>query len=128
MDVASRYRSVPVPVANNVLRTLKLTDHLSRSYYRDGLSIGLYVGYHAVQRQGSNIHSPLHCLPGGGWSILDRQRVLMPGRPSAGHINRLLIGSGEQRQLVYYWYQGRGRVIADEVAAIWYQLRDIVLR
>ncbi len=123
------YRSYPVPVSNEALRALKLTDHLSRAYNKqNGVPIGVYVGYHGVQRQGTSIHSPLHCLPGAGWSILERRRIPMPGDPVGRSINRLLIGSGEERQVVYYWYQGRGRVIADEFAAYWYQLQDIALR
>jgi len=122
------HRSRPVPVSNQALRALKLTDHLSRVYNQNGISIAVYVGYHGIQRQGTSIHSPLHCLPGGGWSILERRRVPLPGDPERRSINRLLIGSGEQRQIVYYWYQGRGRVIADEFSAYWYQLRDVALR
>ncbi len=122
------FQSRSIPVSNQTLRTLKLTDYLSRSYHRDGVPIGVYVGYHGVQRQGTNIHSPLHCLPGAGWSVLDRQSIPMPGDPNGKSINRLLVGSGEKRQIVYYWYQGRGRVITDEFAAYWYQLQDIALR
>ena len=122
------FQSHSIPVSNQTLRTLKLTDYLSRSYHQDGVPIGVYVGYHGVQRQGTNVHSPLHCLPGAGWSVLDRQSIPMPGDPHGQSINRLLVGSGEERQIVYYWYQGRGRVIADEFAAYWYQLQDIALR
>ncbi len=124
----ANFQSRSIPVSNQALRTLKLTDYLSRSYHQDGVPIGVYVGYHGVQRQGTNIHSPLHCLPGAGWSVLDRQSIPMPGDPYGQSINRLLVGSGEERQIVYYWYQGRGRVITDEFAAYWYQLRDIALR
>ena len=124
----AEYQSRPSPVSNEALRLLKLTDYLSRVYFKDGFPIGVYLGYHGVQRQGSNLHSPLHCLPGGGWSILERARVPLPGNSGDQHINRLVIGSGEERQLVYYWYQGRGRVIASEWAAYWYQLQDIALR
>ena len=121
------FQSRPVPVSNQALRTLQLTDHLSRSYHKDGVQIGVYIGYHGVQRQGTSIHSPLHCLPGSGWSVLDRKTIPMPGDPEQS-INRLVVGSGEQRQIVYYWYKGRGRVITDEFAAYWYQLQDIALR
>ncbi len=122
------FQSRSIPVSNQALRTLKLTDYLSRSYHQDGIPIGVYVGYHGIQRQGTSIHSPLHCLPGAGWSVLESRRIPMPGDPKGRSINRLLVGSGEERQVVYYWYQGRGRVITDEFAAYWYQLQDIALR
>ncbi len=122
------FQSRSIPVSNQALRTLKLTDYLSRSYHQDGIPIGVYVGYHGIQRQGTSIHSPLHCLPGAGWSVLESRRIPMPGDSKGRSINRLLVGSGEERQVVYYWYQGRGRVITDEFAAYWYQLQDIALR
>ncbi len=124
----SGFQSRSITETNQALRTLKLTDYLSRCYHRDGIPIGVYVGYHGIQRQGTSIHSPLHCLPGAGWSVLESRRIPMPGDPKGRSINRLLVGSGETRQVVYYWYQGRGRVITDEFAAYWYQLQDIALR
>ena len=125
--VVSGYTSSPLPVSNEALRKLQLTDHLSRVYANDGQRIAVYIGYHGLQRQGSNIHSPLHCLPGGGWTVLEKTRVPLPGHPDGPQVNRLIIGYGENRQLLYYWYQGRNRVIADEFKAILFQLRDIAV-
>ncbi len=119
-----------VPVSNQALRILKLTDYLSRNYNResDGRLINLYVGYYAKQRQGSVIHSPSHCLPANGWFIEERQRVPMPGHRDGALINRMVAGNGDQRQLVYYWYQGRGRIVDDEFMAVLYRAGDAMLR
>ena len=39
----------------------------------------------------------------------------IPGLPQDGaKAKRLVIAKGEARQLVYYWYQSRGRVIAED--------------
>ena len=93
-----------------------------RRHTEDPATVGLYIGYHASQVRragggvgGSMIHPPAHCLPGSGWDIIGSQVVLLdvPGLPGApAEVNRLIIAKGEQRQLVYYWYQERGRVIA----------------
>jgi EpsI family protein len=43
-------------------------------------------------------------------------------------VNRALIELGDQRQLVYYWFQQRGRVIDNEFAVKWYLFADAVFR
>jgi len=43
-------------------------------------------------------------------------------------VNRYLIRKGTERALVLYWYQGRGRVQANEYRVKWDLLRDAVLR
>jgi EpsI family protein len=119
--------STTVEVSNKALAVLDLTDYLSRNYFVDGEPVNVYVGYHGSQRRGSIIHSPRHCLPGNGWVILDRSTVPMPGAEHV-QINRMEVAIGEQRQLVYYWYQGRGRIIADEYVSALYRSMDVALR
>jgi EpsI family protein len=107
-----------------VERTLGVTDYLICEFSRGGEPINVYVGYHEsqVRRQGGGgretvIHPPKHCLPGSGWDIVEHDLVPIsfPGLPErpAG-VNRLVIAKGEDRRLVYYWYQSRGRVIAED--------------
>ncbi len=43
-------------------------------------------------------------------------------------VNRYLLQNGDQRALVLYWYQGRGRVQASEYMVKWDLLRDAALR
>mgnify|MGYP003620593321 FL=1 len=84
--------------------------------------VGLYVGYHASQvgtEDGgeTRIHPPAHCLPGAGWNIIRSEDVPLdlPGLPGApAEVKRVVIAKGDARQLVYYWYQERGHVIADD--------------
>ena len=93
-------------------------------------SVGVYVGYHETQVReegggaGENsIHPPKHCLPGSGWDIIGHKvvEVDLPGLPQRpARVNRLLIAKGEARQLVYYWYQTQGRVIAEDWRKIMY--------
>jgi EpsI family protein len=39
-------------------------------------------------------------------------------------LSRLVISKGESRQLVYYWFAQRGRVITNEYLAKWYLFLD----
>jgi EpsI family protein len=105
---------------------LGVTDYVICTFSRadTGEQIGVYLGYHAsqVRKEGGGsqenmIHPPAHCLPGSGWDIiaLDRVPLDIPGLPGApAQVNRLIIAKGEARQLVYYWYQERGKVIAED--------------
>ena len=92
--------------------------------------VGVYLGYHATQirEEGggsdeNSIHPPAHCLPGSGWEIvrLETVEVDLPGLPqSPTRVRRLLIAKGSSRQVVYYWYQQAGRVIAEDWEKILY--------
>jgi EpsI family protein len=42
-------------------------------------------------------------------------------------VNRYLLKNGAQQAVVYYWYQGRGRVVASEYLVKWDLLRDAAL-
>jgi exosortase D (VPLPA-CTERM-specific) len=124
----------------DVIDALGLSDYIVTDYFRDGRAdmpaVNLYVGYWANQSVGSAAHSPANCIPGGGWLIIDRKTVTLPGEggyagktggESAGlAVNRLLIGRGDQRQLVYYWFDQRGRDLTSEWAVKWYLLHDRV--
>jgi EpsI family protein len=110
----------------DILANLGVTDYLICDFVREEPAgrVGVYVGYHQSQVRkegggagGGQIHPPSHCLPGSGWDIIasSKRRVEMPGLPDGGaEVNRLVIAKGDARQLVYYWYQERGRVIADD--------------
>lgn len=87
----------------------------------------VYVGYYRDQAQGTTIHSPKNCLPGGGWEPLTSGRIMIPAGTGAVEVNRYLIGNDQARALVLYWYQGRGRVAASEYAVKWHLLRDKAL-
>jgi EpsI family protein len=53
----------------------------------------------------------------------------MPGLPDPdGTAKRLVIARGKSRQLVYYWYQSRGRVISQDWQKIVYVGWDRALR
>jgi EpsI family protein len=107
------------PIAARILETLAVTDHVSRVYRAPGrLPVDLYIGFYGSQRTGATYHSPRNCMPGSGWQFLESATVRVAGpdgRPVT--VNDILIGKGTERLVTYYWYQDRGRVIADEYEA-----------
>ena len=105
------------PLADDIVAQLGVDDYISRRYVRDAATpIMLYVGYYASQRQGDTIHSPRNCLPGAGWQPVSSERVTIDAGGTPIPVNRYLIQNGLDRQAVVYWYQGRGRVVANEYA------------
>jgi exosortase D (VPLPA-CTERM-specific) len=114
------------------LDQLKLDDYLMADYSNGiGRRINMYISYYNSQRKGEAVHSPRSCLPGGGWQLKGfGQRTLpqvtLEGRPL--RVNRTVIELGNQRQLVYYWFQQRGRVVTNEFAVKWYLFWDALTR
>jgi exosortase D (VPLPA-CTERM-specific) len=114
------------------LEKLKLDDYLLANYVNDsGQSINLYIAYYNSQRKGEAVHSPRSCLPGGGWQLREFDQhtlrdVRMNGQPL--RVNRTLIELGDQRQLVYYWFEQRGRIVTNEFAVKWYLFWDALTR
>jgi exosortase D (VPLPA-CTERM-specific) len=114
------------------LDQLKLDDYLLADYVNgNGQAVNLYMSYYNSQRKGDAVHSPRACLPGGGWQLRDfDQRTLssvnIDGQPL--RVNRTLIELGNQRELVYYWFQQRGRVVTNEFAVKWYIFWDAITR
>lgn len=107
-------------LSNDVLDQLKLSDYLLRRYaHAEGESLWLYIGYWDTQRRGAQIHSPKHCLPGGGWNPLEAERVNVPissGGDTIG-VNRYLLQKGSSFLLVAYWFQTQGEAISSELDA-----------
>ena len=96
-----------------------------------GRHVNLYIAYYNSQRKGEAVHSPRSCLPGGGWQMRDFGQRELPAIVVGGQplrVNRTLIELGDQRQLVYYWFQQRGRVITNEFAVKWYLFWDAITR
>jgi EpsI family protein len=116
------------------------TDYLFRSYDAPAPSpkteaavaselppFSVYVGYYDGQSKGKTIHSPKNCLPGSGWEALGSSVASVDTPTGTVEVNRYLLQNGDERALVLYWYQGRGRVQANEYMVKWDLLRDAAL-
>jgi|BarGraIncu00222A_1022003.scaffolds.fasta_scaffold83476_2 EpsI family protein len=121
------YRTVAeIPFDQNTLKVLGVTDYLNRVYLspNDG-ELGLYVGYFRTQRTGATIHSPKNCLPGAGWQPMvseTHQLALDDGRKVP--INLYVIRKDLDQEIVLYWYQSHGRVVASEYWGKFYMVYD----
>ncbi|OGP76172.1 MAG: EpsI family protein [Deltaproteobacteria bacterium RBG_16_49_23] len=85
--------------------------------YKDpqGKEASLYIAYFDSQKYGSQIHSPKHCLPGGGWNIVRREKqefVFPEGQKLK--LNRMLISDGKDSQLMYYCFLTRSGILTNE--------------
>lgn len=100
-----------------VERILGADDYLHRRYAAaDGSIVDLFVGYYRSQRQGDAIHSPRNCLPGAGWRPVEAGTTILTLDGRRAEVNRYIVERGGDRQAVLYWYQGRGRIVANEYA------------
>ncbi len=122
-------RAEDLVVPDDQVRIAGMTSYVNRVFYRDTLpAYSMYVGFYDSQSQGKTVHSPKNCLPGAGWEAMDASTVTLTaanGREAT--VNRYLIANGNMQALVYYWYQGRGRVAHNEYLVKWDLLRDAAL-
>ena len=111
---------------------LRADDYVMRNYVLpNGRMAAFYVGYYATQRNGATYHSPLNCLPGSGWIMSEPGsiRITPGGGAPAFEANRYIIQrNGGDRQLLVYWYQGRGRAVASEYWGKIYTVFDSMRR
>lgn len=117
---------------SDIVAILGVDEYINRAYFdpsgRIPAPVSLYVGYYKSQREGDTIHSPLNCIPGSGWQPVSaaRPQIAVPGAPSPITVNRLLIEKGIDRQVVVYWYQAHGRVVASEYWSKMFMVYDAV--
>ncbi len=108
---------------------LKTSDYVMRYYEKDGRIANFYVGYYVSQKTGATYHSPQNCLPGSGWAMIDPEMVEIH-TPSGKTFtaNRYIIENGKYKEVMIYWYQGRGRAVASEYYDKVYTVVDSVMR
>ena len=105
-------------------------NYLLRRYLDDdGRRWDLFVAFYGRQASGSSIHSPRNCLPGSGWEPVQHDRIVVESRLGSGSVNRyVVVHQSGARALVFYWYQGRGRIAASEYKVKWDLVRDAIVR
>ena len=82
--------------------------------------MNLFAAYYDNQTEGSGIHSPEVCLPVGGWEVfsIDPTPVSLPGTVYGDFtVNRAVIQKGLSKQLVYYWFEQRGKRMTNDYLA-----------
>ncbi len=112
------------------LTALRPDSYLLRTYESEHLPrLDLYIAFYGRQASGSSVHSPRNCLPGSGWEPVQHDRLAIETSLGRGTVNRYVVEhESGSRALVFYWYQGRGRVEASEYRVKWDLVRDALLR
>ena len=108
-----------------VIENAGMDSYLMRFFQDEsGYTLGLYIGYYQIQTEGHIIHSPKHCLPGSGWNTIKAGSL----QTSSNSINQWVMQKGDEKQLVHFWYHGRGRVIANEYIDRMLMIFDSIFR
>jgi exosortase D (VPLPA-CTERM-specific) len=123
----------PDSLNNQQLDSLKLDDYVLIDFRSEKYSVpvNFYVAYYASQRKGESAHSPQTCIPGGGWEITELTQRPISGFDLNGSplvVDRVIIQKGEIKQLVYYWFQQRGRIMTNEYVVKWNIMVDALRR
>lgn len=124
-------------IEQDVLDVLKADDILNRIYCNSalpdcaktgqGVAANLFVAAFRTQRTGKAPHSPKNCLPGSGFvPISSGDLAIDVGLAAPIVVNRYVVASGSQRDLVLYWYQSRDRVVANEYKAKFWVMVDAI--
>lgn len=116
------WRADIVPMDPSVAEVLNADDTIVANVStEDGRYFNIYLAYLLERGDGRAWHSPRQCIPGGGWQIASHdvlKNTIADG--TVINYNRLVIENRNHRQVVYYWYDQRGRDIANEfVMKIW---------
>jgi exosortase D (VPLPA-CTERM-specific) len=127
------WSGVPTPLDPVVERVLNADDYLSAYYRRPDAEEGVdfFVSYYLRQTEGKAIHSPEVCLPGAGWEVfrIEPVEVTLPEGPVPSlRVNQAVIQKGLDKQLVWFWFEGRGRRLTNDFAAKFHMLADNAVR
>jgi EpsI family protein len=123
-----------IPLTDDTLEVLGKGDFLNRVYSMEPQAgdsseppISLFIGYFASQRTGQTMHSPQNCLPGAGWTF-DSQTYgdIQDINGKTYKVGEYVIGNGDVKQFVIYWYQAHGRSIPNEYVAKGYMVADAI--
>jgi exosortase D (VPLPA-CTERM-specific) len=120
------WSGVSETLAPDIEQVLGADDYVNATYYSAadsaaaGGMVNFFVAYYDKQTEGSGIHSPEVCLPTGGWEVFS----ITPHRVDMGdtaygsfEVNRAVIQKGTSRQLVYYWFEQRGKRMTNDYLA-----------
>lgn len=122
------YRVEDKKISDEERRVAAMTSYVVRVYSRDSVpAFTTLVAYYDRQARGKSIHSPRNCLPGAGWEVLSGGTATVNATSGRYTVNRYILKNKGSRAVVYYWYQGRGRIVASEYAVKWNLLKDAAL-
>lgn len=125
-DIAGYHRIDEGTISDDIQAVLKADDYVLRRYAGNAGAVDVFIAYYEHQRAGESMHSPKNCLPGSGWNPVLNDYVSIGTLPNGKEAiaNRYVIEKESQRDVVVYWYQSNGRVIANEYWGKFYLVTD----
>jgi exosortase D (VPLPA-CTERM-specific) len=114
-----------------IIEELDFTDYITADYVNPSQrTVSFYTAFYESQSKGESIHSPESCLPGGGWVSEQSGELEIPlGLQNRSiRVNRTVIRMGDYKQLVYYWFPSRGRILTNAYELKLYTFWDALTR
>lgn len=116
------WRGRPRALEPEVEAVLGASDYIDITYSAPGTAapVNFFAAWYVKQTEGSGIHSPEVCLPVGGWEVfaLTTVPVTIPGTVYGDFtVIRAVIQKGLSKQLVYYWFEQRGKRMTNDYLA-----------
>lgn len=110
------WTSHPAPALDpDVARVLAANQYVHRYYTRGTAIIELDLAYYSRPRAGASMHSPLNCLPGNGWEVLERKVVPIAIDSGPVDVRQVVVARAGRRFAITYWFQNRGGLVASEL-------------
>jgi EpsI family protein len=72
------------------------------------------VAYYERPQAGAAMHSPLNCLPGNGWQVIESHTTPVRAGDRTWDVRRLVIDRKGYRIAMAYWFQNDGGVVGNE--------------
>ena len=117
-------------LSEQIIKAIGVDDYIDCNYASpDGIIVNLYVSYFDGKKGG--YHSPRNCLPGSGWNVANIKPLKLNIHDSETkpvQVNLMTVQKGIDKQVVIYWYQNRGRIIASEYWDKIYLVLDSIFR
>ncbi len=122
------WKAVVFPVGEATAAVLQATEVLLRGYSdSSGNYVGLYIAYFKDQKYGSQIHSPRHCLPGGGWVLTGLEHVPFSLGERNITVNRMTIAKRNRVDQMFYWFHTRSGDLTSEYSLKFDLVRNSLL-
>lgn len=111
-------------LAPDVAEVLAADVYVHRYYVSELGAVEMDLAYYTQRRVGASMHSPLNCLPGNGWTILEDRPVVLQTTAGAREVRELVVKRNESVYAMTYWYQNGRRVLSGEASTRMQLLAD----
>ena len=127
--VVDNWQSYTEQLDPDIEKVLAADDYLNAIYQNPEVTqpVSFFVAWYNKQTEGQGIHSPEVCLPTGGWEVFSLQEMpldLTAQGYGTFNANRAVIQKGLTKQLVIYWFEGRGKRESNDFTAKLSVLKD----